>query len=228
MNATAAKEAAESVFKPASQKEEKPGRREHAVLTDIADAELERRLNELNNERMRRMEAKRAELEEGARHAWEKDQEEFLRLCHKIHDAGGFRDAFIEAASKSNGAFSPNLLLIRDLPISYLPEELRPEGATVLKKKSSGTGRGGARSALSEKAPERGAGGETATEIIVRVVKEAKGKEMTLDDITRAIGVDEVFGAYLKKEPKGLSRKIGATARQGLIKSVGKNVYTAA
>lgn len=226
MIAAKQKAEAESLFKPTQLQEEKPGRRTHAVMEDLSDRELERRLDELRNEQLRRTEAKREELEEGARHEYEKDKEDAIRLIKKIHDHGGCRDAFVEFASKANGAFSPDLLFERGLPAAYLPEELRPEGATVIRR--SRTGRGGAASALAEKAPEKGAAGETQTEIIVRVVNEKKGQEMELKDIVYEISKDEIFGEYLKKEPKGLSRKIGAVSRQGLIKRVGKNVYTAA
>lgn len=224
--ATAAKEAAEAAFKLAPKQEEKPGRREHAVLTDIADAELERRLNELQNERLRRIEAKREELMEGAQHTWEKDQEEFLRLCHKIHDAGGFRESFIEAASKSNGAFSPNLMLVRDLPVSYLPEEIRPAGMTVVKK--GRTGSAGARSALSEPPPSHGDGNVPVDDIIVGAVKSKAGKELTLEEVIFELSKDAVLGAYLKKEPKGLSRKVGGVAKRGLIKKLENGKYAAA
>lgn len=226
MIATAAKEAAEAAFKPAQKQEEKPARKEHAVLVDISDAELERRMNELRNERLRRLEAKREEAEESARHEFEKDKEEAIRLIKKLFDRDACREAFIEFASKANGAFSPDLLFERSLPVSYLPDEYRPEGVTKVKKGRTGTA--GARSALSEKAPERGAGGETQEEIIVRVVNEGKGKEMTLEDVIHGISIDEVFGAYLKKEPRGLSRKIGGVAKRGLIKKTDKGTYVPA
>lgn len=217
---------ADALFKPTQKEEEKPGRREHAVLVDISDAELERRMNELQNERLRRIESKREEAEEGARHAYEKDKEEVIRLIKKIYDNGGCREHFIEFASKANGAFSPDLLFERSLPVAYLPEEYRPEGVTKMKR--GRTGSAGARSALSEKAPEHGAGGETQDEIIVRVVNEKKGAEMTLEDIIFEISKDEVFGAYLKKEPRGLSRKIGGVAKRGLIKKTDKGTYVSA
>ena len=101
-----------------------------------------------------------------------------------------------------------------------------PEGVTKMKR--GRTGSAGARSALSEKAPERGAGGETQDEIIIRVVNEKKGAEMTLEDIIFEISKDEVFGAYLKKEPRGLSRKIGGVAKRGLIKKTDDGKYVAA
>lgn len=66
MNTAAAKENAESIFKAPPKKEEQPGRKTHAVLENISDAELERRLSELHNEQLRRVEAKREKLEEGA------------------------------------------------------------------------------------------------------------------------------------------------------------------
>lgn len=223
---TTAKAEAESVFKPQPKHEEKPGRKEHAVLVDISDAELERRLDELRNERLRRIEAKREEAEEGARHQFEKDKEEAIRLIKKIYEHGGCREHFIEFASKANGAFSPDLLFERSLPVAYLPEEYRPEGVTKVRR--SRTGSAGARSALSEKAPERGAGGETQDEIIIRVVNEKKGAEMTLEDIIFEISKDEVFGAYLKKEPRGLSRKIGGVAKRGLIKKTDDGKYVSA
>ena len=226
MNAVAAKEAAEAAFKAPPKQEDKPARREHAVLVDISDAELERRMNELQNERIRRLEAKREELEEGARHEWEKDREEAIRIIKKIHDHGGCREAFIEFASKTNGAFSPDLLFERALPVEYLPEDLRPEGVTKIRKGRTGTA--GARSALSEKAPERGAGGETQEEIIVRVVGEKKGQPMTLDEVIAAISIDEVYGEYLRKEPRGLSRKVGGVAKRGLIKKTDDGKYAPA
>lgn len=218
-----AKSAAEAAFKSMPKEEEKPGRREHAVLKDISDAELERRLMELQNERLARVEAKREEMEEGARHQWEKDREDAVRIIKKIHEHGGCREAFVEFASKSNGSFSPDLLFERSLPVAYLPDELRPAGVTVVKK--GRTGSAGARSALSEKAPEKGAGGETQEEIIVRVVNEKKGAPMTLDEVIAAISIDEVFGAYLKKEPRGLSRKVGGVAKRGLIKKTDDGKY---
>lgn len=221
-----AKAEAEAAFKPQPKAEDTPGRKTHAVINDISDAELERRLIELRNEQLRRTEAKRHELEEGARHTWEKDKEEFQRMCRKIYENGGFRESFIEFASKSNGAFAPNMLLERDLPTAYLPEEIRGDGVTKVKK--SPTGRGGAASALKEKAPEKGAGGETPREIVARVVKEGKGKEMSLDDIVLQVSKDEVFGPYLRREPRGFARVVAAAGRLGDIKKVGKNVYTAA
>lgn len=223
---TDAKAAAEAAFKTAPKQEDQPGRRTHVDMKQISDAELERRLIELRNEQLRRVEEKRHELEEGARHEWEKDKEAFQSLCRKIHDNGGFRDHFIEFASKSNGAFSPNLLMERDLPVAYLPEDLRPVGVTKVKK--GRTGSAGARSALSEKAPEKGAGGETQEEIIVRVVGEKKGQPMTLEEVIAAIGVDEIYGAYLRKEPRGLSRKIGGVAKRGLIKKTNDGKYVPA
>lgn len=223
-----AKAEAESLFKTKPKQEEKPGRREHAVLVDISDAELERRLDELRNEKLRRLEAKREEMEEGARHEWEKDREDAIRLIKKIHDRGGCRESFVEFASKANGAFSPDLLFERGLPAAYLPSELRPAGATIVRSKGGRTGSAGAASALSEKAPDRGAGGETQDEIIIRVVNEKKGEPMSLEDVIFEIGKDEVFGAYLKKEPRGLSRKIGGVAKRGLIKKTADGKYVAA
>lgn len=230
MNVTAAKAEAESVFKPQPKQEEKPGRKEHAVLVDISDAELERRMNELRNERLRRLEAKREEAEESARHEFEKDKEEAIRLIKKLFDRDACREAFIEFASKANGAFSPDLLFERSLPVSYLPEEYRPEGVSVIGKKRTGGGGGarGAASRLSEKAPEKGAGGETQEEIIVRVVNEKKGAAMSLDDVIFEISKDEIFGQYLKKEPRGLSRKVGGVAKRGLIKKTKDGKYVPA
>jgi hypothetical protein len=225
MNATAKAEA-ELAFKPQSKQEDQPGRRTHVAMEQISDAELDRRLAELRNEQLRRVEAKREELEEGARHEWEKDREEALRIIKKIHERGGCREGFVEFASKSNGSFSPDLLFERSLPVSYLPDDLRPEGVTVVKK--GRTGSAGARSALSEKAPEKGAGGETQEEIIVRVVGEKKGQPMSLEDVIFEISKDEVFGAYLKKEPRGMSRKIGGVAKRGLIKKTEKGTYVPA
>ncbi len=221
-----AKAHAEAAFRPAPKQEEQPGRREHAVMKDMSDSELERRLAELRNEQLRRTEEKRHELEEAAHHEWEKDKEDAIRIIKKINDRGGCRESFVEFASKANGAFSPDLLFERSLPVSYLPDDLRPEGVTKVRK--SGTGRGGARSALSEKAPEKGAGGETQEEIIVRVVNEKKGTPMTLDEVIAAISIDEVFGAYLKKEPRGLSRKVGGVAKRGLIKKTDDGKYVPA
>lgn len=226
MNATAAKEAAESVFKPAPKQEEKPGRKEHAVLVDISDAELERRLNELANERLRRMEAKREKVEEEARHEFEKDKEEAIRLIKKIYERDGCREHFIEFASKANGAFSPDLLFERSLPVAYLPEEYRPEGVTKVKKGRTGTA--GARSALSATPPTHGDGNVPVEDIIVRVVGEKKGAEMTLEDVIFELSKDAILGAYLKQEPRGLSRKIGGVAKRGLIKKTDGGKYVPA
>jgi len=226
MNATAAKEAAEAAFKPAPKQEEKPGRREHAVLPDISDAELERRLIELRNEQLRRIELKREELEEGARHQWEKDKEEFQSLCRRIHNNGGFREHFIEFASKSNGAFSPDLLLERNLPVAYLPEDIRPAGVTVVKK--GRTGSAGARSALSAPPPTHGDGNVPVDDIIARVVGEKKGQPLTLEEVIFELSKDAILGAYLKQEPRGLSRKIGGVAKRGLIKKTADGKYVPA
>lgn len=226
MNATAAKEAAESVFKTQPKQEEKPGRKEHAVLVDISDAELERRLDELRNERLRRLEAKREEAEEGARHQFEKDKEEAIRLIKKIYEHDGCREHFVEFASKANGAFSPDLLFERSLPVAYLPEEYRPEGVTKVKKGRTGTA--GARSALSAPPPTHGDGNVPVEDIIVRVVGEKKGQPLTLEDVIFELSKDAILGAYLKKEPRGLSRKIGGVAKRGLIKKTDDGKYVPA
>src|SRR5690606_16759658 len=102
----------------------------------------------------------------------------------------------------------------------------RPEGATIVKKSRTGTG--GARSALSAPPPTHGDGNVPVEDIIVRVVGEKKGEPLTLENVIFELSKDEILGAYLKQEPRGLSRKIGGVAKRGLIKKTEDGKYAPA
>jgi hypothetical protein len=65
-------------------------------------------------------------------------------------------------------------------------------------------------------------------DIIVRVVGEKKGQPLTLEDVIFELSKDSILGAYLKQEPRGLSRKIGGVAKRGLIKKTEDGKYVPA
>jgi hypothetical protein len=49
-----------------------------------------------------------------------------------------------------------------------------------------------------------------------------------LEDVIFELSKDAILGAYLKQEPRGLSRKIGGVAKRGLIKKTDDGKYVPA